>query len=126
MLVLTFQFRHIGSVLLKIVYGYDTLEEQDPMIALIQQGFSCVEEATSSGHAIELFPWRKCSGKYPRFPATDKSCTSPVRYIPSWFPYADFKRSALNWRQDYERMREIPFEYAEKNMVHICNLATSV
>ena len=42
-----------------------------------------------------------------------------VRYIPSWFPFAGFKRSALKWRQDYDTMREVPFEYAVRNMVRL-------
>ena len=43
----------------------------------------------------------------------------PVRYIPTWFPFAGFKRSALKWSEDYARMREIPFEYAVTNMVRV-------
>lgn len=55
--------RHTGSILLKIVYGYDTVEGRDPMIALVRQGIACLEEATSPGQAIELFPLCECAKK---------------------------------------------------------------
>jgi len=45
--------------MLKVVYGYETVEEHDPMIGLAQQGIACLEEATSPGHLIELIPWCK-------------------------------------------------------------------
>jgi len=111
--------RHTGTILLKIVYGYDTMEGKDPMIALVHQGIACLEEATSPGQAIEMFPWCGCLNVQTCeiFPLTDRVSHVLVRYIPSWFPFAGFKRSALKWREDYARMREIPFEYAATNMV---------
>lgn len=35
---------------------------------------------------------------------------SPVKYIPSWFPGADFKRKAKLWRQESEDMLNLPFQ----------------
>lgn len=52
-------YRYAGSIILKIVYGYDTLEENDPMIAVVQEGIACLEEATKPGYLIDLFPWCK-------------------------------------------------------------------
>jgi len=49
--------RYAGSVILKVVYGYDTLEVNDPMIALAHEGISYVESGTKSGYLIELIPW---------------------------------------------------------------------
>ena len=40
-----------------VVYGYDTLEENDPMIAVVQKGIACLEDATKPGCLVKLFPW---------------------------------------------------------------------
>jgi len=47
-------------------------------------------------------------------------CT--VRYIPSWFPYAEFRRAASLLNGEYIKMRELPFEYATEHMVSIGKL----
>lgn len=40
-----------------------------------------------------------------------------VRYIPSWFPGASFKRTALLSQKYADDMVEAPFQFVEKSMV---------
>src|SRR5438309_11878028 len=42
----------------------------------------------------------------------------PVRFIPSWFPGANFKRVAQKAREDLARVEAIPFELAKSQIVH--------
>lgn len=42
-----------------------------------------------------------------------------VRHLPPWFPFAQFKRRALQARIDLANMREEPFKHAEKNIVRV-------
>ena len=48
----------------------------------------------------------------------DALLTSPaVKYIPSWFPGAGFKRKAAEWRRGVLKGVSTPFEQAKKDMV---------
>jgi hypothetical protein len=40
-----------------------------------------------------------------------------VKYIPSWFPGAEFKRLAKVWRAKLERLIDEPHEWAKSQMV---------
>ena len=40
-----------------------------------------------------------------------------LKYIPSWFPGASFKRQAHAWRQLSRQMLESPFDIVRRNMV---------
>lgn len=40
-----------------------------------------------------------------------------VKYIPSWFPGATFKRNAKKWRADLDRAVDRPIKLVEKDLV---------
>ena len=40
-----------------------------------------------------------------------------LKYIPTWFPGASFKRKALEWRQMNRAMLNLPFEMVKQRMV---------
>ena len=42
-----------------------------------------------------------------------------VRYVPSWFPLASFKRTALKMRRNYTKLLEEPFRLATAQLVSI-------
>ncbi|KIJ28354.1 hypothetical protein M422DRAFT_189820, partial [Sphaerobolus stellatus SS14] len=39
-----------------------------------------------------------------------------VKYVPTWFPGTKFQRIAAEWRQDTEKMRDIPFDWTKKQI----------
>ncbi|KAG6895886.1 hypothetical protein C0992_011779 [Termitomyces sp. T32_za158] len=41
-----------------------------------------------------------------------------LRHIPTWAPFAEFKRKALETRVAVEEMMNIPFEMVKKQMVY--------
>lgn len=43
-----------------------------------------------------------------------------VMYIPAWFPGASWKRTALAWRNDFEAMCDVPYNYAKRQIVSSC------
>lgn len=56
-------------------------------------------------------------------PSTFTGCTPvnvfPIlRYVPSWFPGAQFKREALEVQVLTKQIRNIPFDFAKENMVN--------
>lgn len=56
-LILTCSSRYPGSVVLKIAYGYDTLENDDPFINLAHKALVANDGATKPGQLIEVIPW---------------------------------------------------------------------
>lgn len=39
-----------------------------------------------------------------------------MRYVPEWFPGAEFKKLGRMWRANLERMGEIPMQFVRKQM----------
>ena len=67
--------RYNSSSLLKIVYGYDTLDDNDPMIDIVHDGMSLIGEVCEDDRWIEFIPWRK--------PQKSSPATSTEDYIKS-------------------------------------------
>lgn len=43
-----------------------------------------------------------------------------MKYIPTWLPFAAFKRKALETREAVEAMFHVPYELVKKDMVSAC------
>lgn len=39
-----------------------------------------------------------------------------MKYVPSWFPGAGFKRLAAAWKKDLENTADIPYEFVQERM----------
>ncbi|KAJ7620379.1 cytochrome P450 [Roridomyces roridus] len=86
-----------GALILKITYGIDVLPRDDPYI-------KTAEEAM---HAFGIA----------FVPGTFLVDSIPVlRYVPSWFPGADFQRKAKHWRKVNQDLAERPFTEAKRNI----------
>ena len=48
---------YTASFVLKMVYGYETQEEDDPMIYAAHHGLAMANKASEPGYLIELIPW---------------------------------------------------------------------
>ena len=46
-------------------------------------------------------------------------CRYVVRFLPSWFPLAGFKRHAEIAKKKMDRVEEVPFEWAKENIVSL-------
>lgn len=42
--------------------------------------------------------------------------TEIVKYVPSWFPGAGFKRKAQAWKKNLENTADIPFDFVKRQM----------
>ena len=40
-----------------------------------------------------------------------------MRFVPSWFPFATFKREAAHYRAQFTKVDTTPHEWAKKQMV---------
>ena len=83
---------------MKVAYGIDVQESNDPFIRVAEEAMKGVDEAGFPGtYWVDLFPI--------------------LKYVPSWFPGAGFKKRAAHWREVNRAMIEKPFHYVKEQMV---------
>ena len=83
---------------MKISYGIDVIESDDPYISLAENALDGLNEAAIPGAFwVDLFPI--------------------LKYVPSWFPGAGFQRKAAHWRELNAIMVEKPFRYVKEQLV---------
>ncbi|KAF8994704.1 cytochrome P450 [Cyathus striatus] len=79
-----------GEIIISITYGLEVQPSNDPYIQMAEAGVQPLLEASVPGaFLVDTFPFFK--------------------YIPSWFPGAEFKRKAREWRKLARSMVDIPF-----------------
>ncbi|KAH8429766.1 cytochrome P450 [Aspergillus melleus] len=87
-----------GAVILKIAYGY-TIEPhgRDPLVDLANQAMDNFSVAGTPGAwLVDAIPL--------------------LKYIPSWFPGAGFKRTGSSWRKNLLTTIEKPYRLVQKQM----------
>ncbi|KAK0500321.1 cytochrome P450 [Armillaria luteobubalina] len=88
---------HAGSIIMKIVYGYDVNPHGDRFVGLVNR---VQESARVTGNVgtflVDYIPI--------------------LRYLPRWFPCMNFMSLADGWRKDVEAMQEEPFIYASESL----------
>ncbi|KAJ5987004.1 hypothetical protein N7451_011369 [Penicillium sp. IBT 35674x] len=87
-----------GAIILKIAYGYTTDPHKlDPLVHM-------------AGLALEHFAIAGTPGAWlvDMIPA--------LKYVPSWFPGAGFKRKAQAWKKNLENTADIPYDFVKRQM----------
>ncbi|KAJ3552902.1 hypothetical protein NM688_g3907 [Phlebia brevispora] len=80
-----------GAIILKMSYGYDVVDGEDPMVDLVDravQGF--IYSSSPGAFLVDIIPI--------------------LRYVPSWFPGAGWKRKVEKWCRETKEMRDIPYD----------------
>ncbi|KAK0204608.1 cytochrome P450, partial [Desarmillaria ectypa] len=86
-----------GAIILRISYGYEIEEDNDPFIALVMEAMNQFSLSTApGGFLVNLIPI--------------------LRYLPDWFPGAGFKRTAKEWQSTLMDMVEKPHSYVKQQM----------
>jgi hypothetical protein len=87
-----------GALILDLTYGYKIKEEgSDPLVDLADKAlieFSIV--TTTGAFLVDLLPW--------------------LKYIPSWFPGAGFKRLAIKYTKTCDDLASVPFTWVQDQM----------
>ncbi|KAF8815534.1 cytochrome P450 [Phlegmacium glaucopus] len=94
-------FHHIehtfAATIMKITYGIDIQESDDPYVSLVEEAMSGFNQASIPGAFwVDVFP--------------------PLKYVPSWFPGAGFQRKAAHWRELNASMAKKPFSYVKEQL----------
>ncbi|KAH6915204.1 cytochrome P450 [Coprinopsis sp. MPI-PUGE-AT-0042] len=89
--------RSIGTIVLKITYGYDVKETRDPLVELAERATEQFSIATApGGHLVDVMP--------------------ALRHLPVWFPGAGFLQRAEDWSKTLRQMVEQPFAFVRQQM----------
>ena len=73
-----------------VSYGITVLDSDDPYISIAEEVFEGVVEAGAPGaFLVDLIPI--------------------LKYVPSWFPGAGFKKKAERWRVSFTDLLEKPY-----------------
>ena len=87
-----------GGTIMKISYGIDIQESNDPYIMAAQEALEAIHEAGVPGAFwVDVFP--------------------VLKYVPSWFPGAGFQKKAARWRGVNKSLIENPSRYVKEQLV---------
>ncbi len=89
-----------NATIIAIAYGLDVhaKAENEKYVKIAEQTMRSFNIAFTLGeYHVEQFPF--------------------LRYLPSWFPLANFKRELPEWRADASRLRDVPWDAAMEAMV---------
>ncbi|KAF8917162.1 cytochrome P450 [Mucidula mucida] len=94
-------FSHVrhnaGSIMLRLTYGYDAEPVNDPYVGVVDKFNRQSSAAANPGsYLIDYLPI--------------------LKWIPSWFPFADFQREAIAMAPHVVEVRDRPFELVQKDM----------
>ena len=83
---------------MKIIYGIDVKESDDPYISIAEEALNGLAEAGVFGvFWVDIFPL--------------------LKYVPSWVPGAGFQKTAARWKAALVDMIEKPFQYVKEQLV---------
>ena len=83
---------------MKIIYGIDVQESEDPYILTAEEAVVGFNKAGVPGaFLVDIFPI--------------------LKHVPSWFPGAGFQRKAAHWRAVNVSLVENPFRYVKEQLV---------
>ncbi|KAJ2903227.1 hypothetical protein MKZ38_010263 [Zalerion maritima] len=85
-----------GSIILKIAYGYTTEPfERDVLVDMAGDAMDKFAYAAVPGtFLVDVMPW--------------------LRYLPGWFPGAEFKGTSRKWGKELRDVTEMPYEFVKE------------
>lgn len=106
-----------GGEVLRIGYGIDVQQENDPFIATAKHAADALRATFNPGsYLVDLIPLRKSTTLVVTRRSL-KRCPTTVKYVPEWMPGASFQREARAWRKSITDMRDKPYSILKQKMV---------
>ncbi|EKM56473.1 uncharacterized protein PHACADRAFT_253615, partial [Phanerochaete carnosa HHB-10118-sp] len=91
--------RTAGAIILKLSYGYEIREDQDPLVDLVNRVMEQFTEATTPGaFLVDVFPL--------------------LRHVPAWIPGASFKVKAQQWKYTLQQVIDVPHAFVKEQMTN--------
>ncbi|KAH7099910.1 cytochrome P450 [Auriculariales sp. MPI-PUGE-AT-0066] len=86
----------IGKLVLRLAYGYDMLNAEDPMLHWVDVALEAFLQASRPNWTINFFPF--------------------LQYLPSWLPGMGFKKIASEYRTKSELSHDVPFNWVKEQI----------
>ena len=109
--------RNLTSIILRITFGYKTIEGDDPLVDLAHVANSQLSLSTSPGIYYVDFVPLSTSFDTLLVPLESRSLLIIVKYIPSWLPGADFKQKSKQYAVVIRDLVEIPYAWTKSQLV---------
>ena len=77
----------------------------------------CSAEVVNTVYLVDIFPFRKTHPHSHSTHRLTQLLETPVKYIPSWFPGAKFKRQAKEWNKSVVEMLHAPYKAFKERVV---------
>ncbi|KAJ7106249.1 cytochrome P450 [Mycena epipterygia] len=91
------QLRHLaGEVIMSMTYGIEVLPSDDPYVAMANEALHSMAVAFVNRYLVDAFP--------------------ALKYVPKWFPGAEFRRKAEKWRKSAQVMVDMPYTETKRQM----------
>ncbi|KAJ7936986.1 cytochrome P450 [Mycena leptocephala] len=95
--------RNATAVIMKVAFGYTVSGSEDPFISIADQSSKISGWAMAPGRwLVDYFPI--------------------LRFIPAWFPLADFKRQGAEWRTILNSVSEVPHTWVKSEIAAGTNI----
>ncbi|KAF8311116.1 cytochrome P450 [Cantharellus anzutake] len=92
----------VSKIMLESLYGIAPTSPEDPFVKMMGSAASTFGEASQPGaFLIDAFP--------------------TLKYVPSWFPFAGFKRQAKIWAKIAHDSQELPFKVTKQDVLEGAN-----
>ncbi|KAI0670927.1 cytochrome P450 [Trametes maxima] len=88
----------ILATVLKVLYGHDAEEADDPLIGKVEVVSSCLDKIATGSHPLDYFPF--------------------LAYVPAWVPGAGFHYDLARCKEAVITMKETLFQHMELVMDH--------
>ncbi len=89
---------HGGAIMLRIAYGYEATEDDDPFVNIGNTAMENLNDAMSPGaFLVDKLPI--------------------LLYVPDWFPGTEWKRIGRAWAKNHWAMIDMPFKFVKAQMV---------
>ncbi|KAK7054002.1 cytochrome P450 [Favolaschia claudopus] len=95
--------RNATAVIMKVAFGYSVLDNDDPFISIAD------ESSKISGWAMAPGRWLV-------------DYLPILRFVPAWFPFAQFQRQGAEWRKTLEFVSDVPHNWVKEQMAAGTNI----
>ncbi|KAF7369020.1 Cytochrome P450 [Mycena venus] len=90
-------YRFAGAIVLKIAYGYQAEDKDDPLVKLVDDAMNQFSELTATNaFAVDTFPF--------------------LRFVPQWLPGGGWKKKVVPYHTTLQTMLDTPYAWVKKQM----------
>ena len=108
------RYSFAGAIVLRIAYGYQAEDNDDPLVKLVDDAMEQFSEVTgTNAFAVDTFTFRgffilQHGGRLNSF---------LVRFVPQWFPGAAWKKKAQQYHKALQAMLDTSYDWVKTQMV---------